>query len=199
MAEDQGSTIGIEAAISQAPAYQPPDDAFSRLWGRLLAWLTWLSGLGLLALAAMITVDIAYRWLFGRPVLGVFEFSEILLLAITFMTIAYVQFTGRQLTIDILSARARGRLAAGLVVLDAVAGLAFFGILLWTGAIDWWEAYHGEFLGRGMLKIPTALPLGFVLVGTAMLVVTLFLVLFHAARRTILGDERRARREAVSP
>lgn len=199
MAVDQGSTIGIEAAITHGTAYQPPDDAFSRVWGRLLAWLTWLSGLGLLALATMITVDVAYRWLFGRPVLGVFEFSEILLLAITFMAIAYVQFSGRQLTIDILSGRARGRLAAGLVVLDVLAGLAFFGILLWTCAFDWWEALHGNYLGRGMLQIPTALPLGFVLVGTGLLTVTLFLVLFHAARRTLLGDEGRAPGEGVSP
>lgn len=190
MAEDSGSTIGLEAATAQAPERRPPDDSFSRAWGRLLGGLARLGGLGLLALAGMISVDITYRWLFGRPILGVFEFSEILLLALTFMSIAYVQFVGRQLTIDILSARARGRLASGLMALDAVAGLAFFGILLWTSVIDWWEAYHGGFLGRGMLEIPTALPLGFVVVGTALMVVTLLLVLFHGALRMILGDRQ---------
>lgn len=170
-----------------SPRARTPGGRLSRPWGGLLAGLAWLSGLGLLALACMICVDVGYRWLFGRPILGVFEFSEILLVAITFLTIAYVQFSGRQLVIDILSARARGRLAGGLGMLDAVAGLAFFGILLWTSAIDWWEAYHGDFLGRGMLKIPTALPLGFVLVGATLMVVTLLLVLAHAGRRTLRG------------
>ena len=160
-------------------------------WDRLLAVLSRLGGIGLLCLAVMIATDVMFRWLFGRPILGVFEFSEILLLLTTFLVIARVQFTGQHLRIDILSSRATGRLAGGLSLLDCLAGLAFFGILLWTSAIDWWEALHRGYLGRGMLQIPTAIPLGFLLLGTGLMVVTLLLLLLVALRRSVQGDAGR--------
>lgn len=165
-----------------------PEGPISTPWSRVLKTLTSLNALALLGLAVMITCDVTYRWVFGRPILGVFEFSEILLVLITFLAIAQVQFSGRQLRVDIFVGRVRGRAGGALGVLDALVGLAFFGVLLWTSTHDWWEAWHGNFLGRGMLQIPTAIPLGLVAVGTALMVVTLLILLGRALLRTLLGD-----------
>jgi C4-dicarboxylate transporter DctQ subunit len=155
----------------------------------LLSALSRLNGLLLLGLSVMIVVDITYRALFGRPILGVFEISEVLLLAITFLAIAHVQLLGRQLRIDILSGRAHGRLAGFLQALDAVAGLAFFGILLWMAGTDWLEALAGEFQGRGMLQIPLAVPLGLIAIGTALMILALLLQLGRSARHVATGQD----------
>lgn len=168
-----------------------PQGPISTPWARVLKTLTSLNALALLGLAVMITCDVTYRWIFGRPILGVFEFSEILLVLITFLAIAQVQFSGRQLRVDVFLGRVRGRAAGALGVLDALVGLAFFGILLWTSTHDWWEAWHGKFLGRGMLQIPTAIPLGLVAVGTALMLVTLLILLGRGLIRVLYGDDDR--------
>ena len=161
----------------QAEAPPLPSGPISTPWSRVLTALAGLNAFALLGLAVMITGDVSYRWLFGRPIVGVFEFSEILLVSITFLAIAMVQFSGRQLRVDVLAAKAKGRPAGALGVLDSLIGLAFFGILLWTGAQDWWEALRGNFMGRGILQIPTAIPLGLVGVGAGLMVVTLLILL----------------------
>ena len=172
-----------------------PGGAIAAAWGALLGWLSRFNGLALLLLAVMISADIAFRWATGRPILGVFEFSEILFVIITFLAVAQAQFTGQQLRIDALSGRARGRAAGALGALDAMVGLAFFGVLLWTSSVDWWEALRGGFLGRGMLQIPTAIPLGFILLGTALMVVTLLIVLGRALRLFLAGNRHGAEPE----
>jgi len=196
MTVESGGQAGNGGVLDRPAAEGPTGGIFDPL-GRLLRLFSRLGGVALLALAVLIATDVAFRWLSGRPILGVFEFSEILLLAMTFLAIAYVQFTGQQLRIDFLSGRAKGRTASALSALDGLAGLAFFGILLWSSAVDWWEALHAGFLGRGMLQIPTAIPLGFVLVGTALMVTTLLLLLLRAVRQLVLGPPSSGRREGA--
>ena len=186
-----GDPASLELPVPLRSEIAPmPVGAISTPWSAVLKVLTFVSAVALLGLAVMISADVTYRWLFGRPIVGVFEFSEILLVGITFLVIARVQFSGSQLRVDVLAARARGRLAGGLGVLDALVGLAFFGILLWTGAQDWWEALHGGFMGRGILQIPLAIPIGLVAFGSALMVVTLLILLGRALRLTLFNRPR---------
>lgn len=158
-------------------------------WERLLERTTMCCGIVLYGLAFMVSIDVAYRWFMGHSITGVYETSEILLLAITFMAIAGVQAAGRQLNVDILISGARGRKKAVLRLVDGIAALLFFLVLVWSGFIDFRESITLGLMGNGIIKIPSAVPLGLVTLGSLMMVLTLVKGLWRDARRISLGDE----------
>jgi len=154
-----------------------------RAWHRILTAFAYLGALGLLALSLMITADVAMRWFSGRPFVGVFEISEVLLVLITFSAVGLVHMENRQLSVDILSSRARGRTAAGLRLFDAIIGILVFGLLVWKSWEEFGKAYAGGFLRRGMIEIPTTIPVGFILAGSACIVVTLVFIGWRSLAR----------------
>ncbi len=133
----------------------------------------------LLLMTVMITIDVLMRWLIGTSIVGIFEVSQVALIAVTFLVLGYVQHTGQQLTVDILSARARGTLAIFLALLNSIVSLVIFGALLWSGIAEWLSAYSGGYMRRGLIDIPNIVPLGFLILGTGLLVLALILSLLR--------------------
>lgn len=159
------------------------------LWNRMLDGTTMCCGIVLYGLAFMVSIDVAYRWFMGRSITGVYEVSEILLLAITFMAIAGVQAAGKQLNVDILVAGMRGRKRAVLRLVDGLAALLFFFILVWTGFIDFQESITLGLMGNGIVKIPSAVPLGLVTLGSLVMVLTLVKGLWEDAGHVARDDD----------
>jgi len=95
----------------------------------------------------------------------------------------------RQLSVDILSSRARGRTAAGLKVFDALIGLVVFGLLLWKSWEEFGKALAGNFLRRGMIEIPTAIPVGFIVAGSFCIAVSLVFILRQSVAQ-VAGAEK---------
>ncbi|MFO1188153.1 MAG: TRAP transporter small permease subunit [Alphaproteobacteria bacterium] len=151
--------------------------SFERAWRTVLVAFSYIGTIGLIILSVMVTVDVTVRWFTGRPFVGVFELSEILLVLVTFSAVGLVHMDNRQLSVDILSAKARGRTAAGLHLFDAVIGLLVFSLLLWKSWEEFTKALAGNFLRRGMIEIPTAVPVGFIVAGSFCIVVSLIIII----------------------
>lgn len=166
------------------------------VWVRILRAFAALNGLVILWLALMITADVLVRWITGRPFVGVFEISRILFVPVIFMVLALVQWSDRQVRVDALVGRTRGRARVGVRAFDQVLALAFFSILLWTGSENWLEAFQRNYVGMGMLEIPHAIPMGFLVFGTFLMVVTLVLLLLRSIRQLLGGV---AADEAIEP
>ena len=132
-----------------------------------------LGGLVVFLMTVMVTADVIMRNITGKPITGVFEVSQVSLLIATFLVLAYVQYYDKQLKADIFSSRAQGRKRAAVRLLDGVLSFCFFGILLWTGSEEWVKAYQGDFLKRGLIDIPTVIPLGVLVFGTALTLLAL--------------------------
>ncbi|MSP67837.1 MAG: TRAP transporter small permease [Alphaproteobacteria bacterium] len=148
-----------------------------------------VSGIGLFALASMVTTDVLVRKTTGRPILGVFEFAEIFLVAITFLAMPMVQFAGRQLKVDILATRLRGRPAAVVRLIEVVATGVMFSVLAWSCGHEWLKAHAGGFLRRGMIEIPTTILLSFILIGTVLMLVVLVRELIAALTDLVTGHD----------
>jgi TRAP-type C4-dicarboxylate transport system permease small subunit len=168
-------------------------------WGRILQAFAALNGLIVLSLALMITTDVLVRWLSGRPLVGVFEISRVLFVPVIFLTLALVQWTDRQVRVDALVANATGRLRVGVRGIDQILALTFFLVLLWTGWESWIEAFRGGFVGMGMLGIPHAWPMGFLVFGTLLTVITLVLLLLRSIRQLIRGVAADEKLEPYAP
>lgn len=141
-----------------------------------------IGAIGLVLIACMVTADVTTRWLTGRPIVGVFEVTTVVLVLVTFFPLALVQFRNQQLRVDIVAEHVKGRGRAMLDLVDAAAGLCVFGLLLWAASEEFVKAYEGGFLLRGMIVIPTAIPVGMILFGTFLMI----LALVHRAAQAFL-------------
>jgi len=105
------------------------------------------------------------------------------------MAFAQVQYSRRQLRVDFLSSLAKGRLATSFRILDLVAVSAFFGLLFYVASHSWVEAIRGDYRGRGLIAIPTAVPLGILLAGTLLTLATSAVLMIVAAVELTRGRE----------
>jgi TRAP-type C4-dicarboxylate transport system permease small subunit len=173
--------------MAQPDANDPVERALDRtLWP-----IATLAGFMLAAMSVMVTADVAVRYSTGRPVIGVFELAETLLVYCTFLSLAYVQLKNQQLRVDILSARARGRLAGVLNLLECIASIFVYGLIALYSGHEWVKAHQGGFLRRGMLEIPTSYLLAPITVGAALVVLVLLWQLLQASRQIATGIDRR--------
>lgn len=139
-------------------------------------------GFLLFGLAILISIDVLVRWLARKPILGVFEVSEIIFLVSIFLAAGLVHLQGRQMRVDLLLLHAQGRWKHSLEAFADILALAFFGLLLWEAGGEWLHSWHGHFVRRGMIEIPNVLHLGFLIFGTLLI----WLALLATTLRNVL-------------
>ena len=120
---------------------------------RLTRWLHHLSGALLIGLMVLTVVNIVGRWLFDTPLPGAVELTEIGMVAIVFMGLAYAQVRGDHIRVDLLYERLGAR---GRRVLDLFATLVSFATVVAMTWRLWVYAGQLEVSGRttSVLRIP---------------------------------------------
>jgi C4-dicarboxylate transporter DctM subunit len=128
------------AAARQDGPVDPPETRFMSILNRVVRWST--GGLlvfacGALALLMFLTLaDVILRYLFNRPIAESYELTQICLLVITFLGLAYVGLHKGHVRITVISDRLgeRGQMILRLVV-DTLS-LAFFVMLAWQAYVQ---------------------------------------------------------------
>ena len=95
------------------------------------------SGLLFFLLSLAITLDVIVRWIVGKPIVGVFEISQIVFLACTFLVLGLVQNRERHIRVDILISMLQGRPRRIMEAAVGLLGLGLFTILLYVGCKEW--------------------------------------------------------------
>jgi|WetSurMetagenome_2_1015567.scaffolds.fasta_scaffold94835_2 TRAP-type transport system small permease protein len=62
-----------------------------------------LAMLALLVMMSLTTVDVFSRWLFSRPILGTMEMTELLMVSIMALSLAWCTFKGGHIRVDIIT------------------------------------------------------------------------------------------------
>jgi TRAP-type C4-dicarboxylate transport system permease small subunit len=121
---------------------------------RLTRWLHHLSGALLVALMMLTVVNIVGRWLFDTPLQGAVELTEIGMVAIVFMGLAYAQVRDDHIRVDLLYQQLGAR---GRSVLDLFAAL----VSLATVALMSWRlwVYAGQLGASGRTTSALRIPL----------------------------------------
>lgn len=132
-----------------------------------------LCGVLLLSLSVMIVIDVIYRYFSGRPLVGVYEISGLILLATIFFAFGFVELNRQHITIDIIPNLARKGMKAFLDCIDAICGLIVFSIILYTSGVDAIESYEFSFSSGGMLRIPLYVPFTIIFIGSLLMCVAL--------------------------
>ena len=125
----------------------------SGLAGRVIEAWALLGGIVLLGVALMTTWSAFTGWVFGRPLPGDFELTEVLVAIAVFSMLPYCQQTDANVTADIFTAGAGPRAVAGFRLFSALLALGVALVLLWrtwAGMLD----YRQFIETTAILKIP---------------------------------------------
>ena len=102
-----------------------------------LAWfssaLSYLGAFSLFAMMGLTTVDVVGRYIFSRPITGVFELTEYLVLILIFSFIGYTQSQKGHVAVDILLPLLPPKLKKLIVVANHLVCLALMGLITWMG------------------------------------------------------------------
>ena len=123
--------------------------------GRLDRALRIISAVILFVMMALVFFDVFARYLFAAPIRGAFEITELLMGALIFAALPLATAGEHHITIGLMDRWFTGRAhQIRLIILRAIAGLAFFGL----AAVMLMEAnnfaYWGDYTAH--LKIPIA-------------------------------------------
>lgn len=153
---------------------------------RLIEGWALLGGVVLLGIALLTAWSAATGFIFGKPLPGDFELTQILVAVAVFSFLPYCQLTGANVTADLFTAGAGPRTVAALGVLSALLALAVSVVLTWrtwAGLLDFRQFVETT----AILKIPVwaaYVPAVFSLV---LLVLACVIVLVKNARALMRG------------
>ena len=153
---------------------------------RLIEWWALLGGFVLLGIALLTAWSTATGFIFGKPLPGDFELTQILVAVAVFSFLPYCQLTDANVTADLFTAGAGPRTVAALRLLAAVLALGISVLLTWrtwAGMLD----YRQFVETTTILKIPIWTAYVPALVSLVLLVLACAIILVKTARALMRG------------
>lgn len=147
-----------------------------------------LGSLGMLISMFLGVADVVGTKFLDYPVPGTLEFTESTMVLVVFGALAYTQTKRGHIRVEIFYNMGTARARSLMEVYTQLIGLAFFGLLAWTG---WQEALYSWNLGEatmGTIRFPLY-PARFMLAfGVSLLVAQLLIDLIADLGRAVRGE-----------
>lgn len=153
---------------------------------RLIEWWALLGGAVLLGIALLTAWSTATGFIFGKPLPGDFELTQILVAVAVFSFLPYCQLTDANVTADLFTAGAGPRTVAALRLLAALLALGISVLLTWrtwAGMLD----YRQFVETTAILKIPIWTAYVPAVASLVMLVLACVIMLVKNARALMRG------------
>lgn len=148
-----------------------------------------VSGYLLFLMVFYVTADVFGRYFFTSPIRGTLEVSQIMLLLITFFSIAYTQSVKGHVRMEVIFDRWSPRVKQALDIIYALIGIAIFILILQYGFNSGLADWRNE-LTTDQLKIPIIFAKMLLVIGSFLMVVQLIADIFRHFP-TIFGSESR--------
>ncbi len=123
-------------------------------------------GIGAIAVSTLMTgVDVVARYFFSKPIPGVYQLSEMLLILIIALPLAYCQQMKAHIRVDVFITRLHGKPRAMFELLTVILALFLFGLTTWTTAVAAWQSFVAKDYVEGLIHYPhwparTMIPIG---------------------------------------
>lgn len=160
----------------------------ARGFRRLTASLSWLSGLGIMLLMVPTVIDVSYRYFIGASVPGMVEYSEVGLVFVVYLGIAYAQQEGAHIATPIVTARLSPRNGELLRVFGRVLLLLLLAFAFWRTAIVAIDATEIREFRMGSVSVPTWPARIVVAMGFLLIVIEVALDIFERLRALAQGQ-----------
>lgn len=107
---------------------------------RLMRYLALGGGIGLLWLLAMTAAAVVMRKVFGSPLLGVFDVSQVTMIIIVFSGMSYCAITRGHVAVELFSGMLPARVQKWLNIAVNLISAALLGFIAWKTALKAFEA-----------------------------------------------------------
>lgn len=151
-----------------------------------LSWLSGLiAGIGIMCLILLTTLDVLWRNLMGRSIPGAFEYTEVILVAAVFLSLAWTQRVNAHVSVEIVT----NAMPSTIRHLVQAAGLAVAAILLCWMALESgkaaWQSYTSGEFRFGLTRVPIWPARFAVSIGTLLLFLQVGVHCFNEATKAL--------------
>jgi len=154
---------------------------------RLALAVLLVGGLGMLLSMFLGVGDVVGTQVLHSPLPGAYEITESTMVLIVFGGLTYAQIRRSHIRVELLYTRMSPRTQAAMDVLADLAGLVFFGLLIWQAVSEAQYSYQINERTVGLIRFPLY-PARFVLAaGTALMIFQLLLDLATDLGRIATG------------
>jgi len=147
-----------------------------------------VGGLGMLIAMFLGTGDVIGTQFFGWPLHGAKEITESTMVLIVFGALAYAQIRRAHIRVELIYSHMTPRVQAAMDVVADLAGLVFFGFLVWQCTIEAILSWQVGEAADGLLRFPLYPARWILVAGTAMLMLRLMLDLILDCQRARSGE-----------
>ena len=110
-------------------------ETFSKKLGLLSTWLSYVGAVVLFALMCLTAVDVACRYLFNAPILGVFEITEFMVLIVIFSFLARKEIKKNLSQVDLVIELLPKRFQRYIDLVNHAICLILMGLITWQGIL----------------------------------------------------------------
>ncbi|MFC2000926.1 TRAP transporter small permease subunit [Chloroflexota bacterium] len=127
----------------------------------------------IMVLMFLTTADVFGRYVLNSPIVGVYEASEVFMVGIVFLGIAYIQRMKGHVSVEIISSWLPQRAQLGLEIFGYLLGFLFMAVIAWQSGALAWKAFVTHDHTHGLIKIPLWPGKSFVPIGASLLCIRL--------------------------
>ena len=105
----------------------------SRKLGKISSILSYVGAASLFIMMCLTTADVTGRYIFNRPITGVFELTEYLVLILIFSFLGYTQSQGGHVSVDLLLPKLPAKAGKVIDLINHVICFALMALVFWMG------------------------------------------------------------------
>ena len=142
--------------------------------------LAWISSGIVFVMMFFLTADVVLRYLFNRPIIGVYQLAEFMVVGVVFLSVAYVQTLKGHIKMEVATSwlPLKGQIA--LDIFGYLVGIAVFSVIAWHSGKIAIHAWRIKDVSMGMVQFPLWPAKSLVPFGSGLLCLELF--------SNVLGD-----------
>ena len=159
--------------VQSAAARPARENTFLRQLGKVESIGLTISGVLIVLMMVITTIDTFLRQAFNRPIPGVYELESMMLVAIVFLGVAYVQGQKRHISLDLVTSHLTGTVKMTLDFLGSVIFLIVAVLITWRMGIQAYDAMLTGDYFYGVVQFPMWPAKTILTLGTALLSIRL--------------------------
>ena len=159
----------------------------------LVEWSKWVAAVTLGLMMFLTTADVVGRYLFKRAIVAAHDVTELMMVVVIFLGLAYTASVKGHVSVDVLTSRFPSPTRTVLDKIMSLLSIVVFATIAWRLGSNAWSSYR---LGAGTptVGIPISPFLFLASIGCTLLCVQLLIDLFESQarekRKTELGDDK---------
>ena len=153
----------------------------SRLFNNVESFFLLFSKIALLVMMVLTSIDALGRYLFNKPIVGAYEFTErYLMIIIVFLSMSYVMKLGGHIRLDLVLDRLSNKMQSILNVIFNLLGATLMFLIGFKGLTNTYSAWINNEVGGGIIAWPFWLSYIWIPIGAFLFVIRLLLLSYDS-------------------